>query len=166
MEMWAGFECTLNRVGDRFQDQLLPTERKKRTHCLESLPALGVTAFRYRIAWDDVSTPWDTVAQDIALLTSHNIKPIIGLLHHGSGPADTSLISDNFIDGMGHMPAKSHASCLQSNIGPPSMNRSPPLVFQRFTGIGIRTIAMRCRFGPHSSIRLKQPSPLCAKSGW
>ncbi len=100
MEMWAGFECTLNRVGDRFQDQLLPTERKKRTHCLESLPALGFTAFRYRIAWDDVSTPWDTVAQDIALLTSHNIKPIIGLLHHGSGPADTSLISDNFIDGM------------------------------------------------------------------
>lgn len=100
MEMWAGFECTLNRVGDRFQDQLLPTEREMRTACLKSLPALGVTAFRYRIAWDDVSTPWEKVAEDLSLLTSHNIKPIIGLLHHGSGPMETSLISDNFVDGM------------------------------------------------------------------
>lgn len=100
MEMWAGFECTLNRVGDRFQDQLLPRERKMRTDCLESLPALGITAFRYRIAWDDALTTWDTVTQDIASLVSHNIKPIIGLLHHGSGPAETSLVSDNFVDGM------------------------------------------------------------------
>lgn len=100
MEMWAGFECTLNRVGDRFQDQLLPSERKMRTDCLDALPALGITAFRYRIAWDDVSTTWDTVTQDIASLASHNIKPIVGLLHHGSGPAGTSLISDNFVDGM------------------------------------------------------------------
>ena len=100
MEMWAGFECTLNRVGDRFQDQLLPTERAMRSACLESLPALGVTAFRYRIAWDDVATPWEAVIEDIALLTSQNIKPIIGLLHHGSGPRDTSLIDDNFVAGM------------------------------------------------------------------
>lgn len=100
MEMWAGFECTLNRVGDRFQDQLLPSERAMRSACLESLPALGVTAFRYRIAWDDVATPWEAVTEDIASLTSHNIKPIIGLLHHGSGPRATSLIDDNFVEGM------------------------------------------------------------------
>jgi dTDP-4-dehydrorhamnose reductase len=100
MEMWAGFECTLNRVGDRFQDQLLPTERAMRSACLKSLPALGVTAFRYRIAWDDVATPWEAVTEDIASLTSQNIKPIIGLLHHGSGPRDTSLIDDNFVAGM------------------------------------------------------------------
>lgn len=98
--MWAGFECTLNRVGDRFQDQLLPTERAMRTACLEALPELGVSAFRYRIAWDDLATPWEAVTEDIGLLTSHNIKPIIGLLHHGSGPRGTSLIADNFVQGM------------------------------------------------------------------
>ncbi len=31
MEMWSGFECTLNRVGDCCQVWLLPQERKMHT---------------------------------------------------------------------------------------------------------------------------------------
>ena len=96
MEMWAGFECTLNRVGDRYQDQLLPQERDKRTACLRALPRLGVKAFRYRVAWEDVATPWEWIEEDITFLTDHDIKPIIGLLHHGSGPKETSLIAHDF----------------------------------------------------------------------
>ena len=103
MEMWAGFECTLNRVGDRYQDQLLPKERHMRTACLRALPGLGITKFRYRVAWEDVSTPWEWVEEDIQFLTDHGIKPIIGLIHHGSGPKETSLISDDFAEGLaGH----------------------------------------------------------------
>jgi dTDP-4-dehydrorhamnose reductase len=100
MEMWAGFECTLNRVGDSYQDQLLPREREMRIACLRALPELGVSAFRYRIAWEDVSTPWEWVEEDLAFLAANNIKAIIGLVHHGSGPQDTSLLADNFAEGL------------------------------------------------------------------
>lgn len=106
MEMWAGFECTLNRVGDRYQDQLLPHERDKRTACLRALPGLGVKAFRYRVAWEDELTPWNWVEEDIEFLTEHEIKPIIGLLHHGSGPKNTSLISGDFAEGLAAHAAK------------------------------------------------------------
>ena len=98
--MWAGFECTLNRVGDRYQDQLIPEEREIRKACLRALPSLGVSAFRYRVAWEDASTPWEWVADDIAFLTGHDIRPIIGLIHHGSGPSHTSLLADDFAEGL------------------------------------------------------------------
>jgi dTDP-4-dehydrorhamnose reductase len=100
MEMWAGFECTLNRVGDSYQDQLLPDERNMRTACLRALPALGVTAFRYRVAWEDISTPWEWVKRDIQFLNENRIKPIIGLTHHGSGPPHTNLLADDFAEGL------------------------------------------------------------------
>jgi dTDP-4-dehydrorhamnose reductase len=111
MEMWAGFECTLNRVGDRYQDQLLPQERDMRTACLRALPGLGVTAFRYRIAWEDAASPWEWVDEDIGLLTENNIKPIIGLIHHGSGPRGTSLLSDDFAEGLA-----THAACVARKL--------------------------------------------------
>lgn len=100
MEMWAGFECTLNRVGERFQDQLLPNEREMRLQCMRLLPSLGITAFRYRIAWEDESTPWSHYEEDMAFFAANNITPILGLVHHGSGPAHTSLLDDNFADGL------------------------------------------------------------------
>ncbi|MFN3619994.1 sugar nucleotide-binding protein [Sphingorhabdus sp.] len=100
MEMWAGFECTLNRVGDRYQDQLLPEERNMRTACLRALPGSGITGFRYRVAWEDVTTPWEWVEDDLKFLQANGIKPIIGLVHHGSGPEHTSLLADDFAEGL------------------------------------------------------------------
>lgn len=98
--MWAGFECTLNRVGERYQDQLLPSERTMRLECMRLLPRLGINAFRYRIAWEDETTPWSQYAEDMAFFADNSITPILGLVHHGSGPAHTSLLDDNFSDGL------------------------------------------------------------------
>ena len=100
MEMWAGFECTLNRVDERYQDQLLPNERDMRLQCMRLLPALGITAFRYRIAWEDETTPWSHYEEDMEFFTANNIAPILGLVHHGSGPAHSSLLDDNFAVGL------------------------------------------------------------------
>lgn len=100
MEMWAGFECTLNRVGERYQDQLLPNDRDMRLECLRLLPALGIKAFRYRIAWEDETTPWSQYTEDMALFAQNNISPIVGLVHHGSGPPHTSLLGDDFAEGL------------------------------------------------------------------
>ena len=100
MELWGGFECTLNRVADRFCEQLLPQERAARAQCLRMLPALGVKSFRYRIAWDDLDTEGDHIAADIAALAQGSVNPIIGLLHHGSGPVGTDLLSPEFAQGL------------------------------------------------------------------
>jgi len=100
VELWGGFECTLNRIDNRFRDQLLQNERSARIDCLNQLSDLGVTSFRYRIAWDEDTTSRDTFAADIALLERIGISPIIGLLHHGSGPASTDLLSQNFARGL------------------------------------------------------------------
>ena len=61
------------------------------TAYLRVFPDLGVSAFRYLVAWDDVSTLWRWVLEDLAFLAAHNITAIVGLVHHGSGPKNTSL---------------------------------------------------------------------------
>ena len=91
MEMCSGFECTLNRIGDRYQGQHLLQECEKCTAYLRALPGLGVSPFRYLVAWDDVSTPRQWALEDLTFLAAHNITAIVGLLHHGSGPKNTSL---------------------------------------------------------------------------
>ena len=100
MQLWAGFECTRNRVGDVYFDQLGPDDRVARDQCLHALPDLGVNAFRYRIAWDDTDTPWEQFETDLTFLSRNNIAPIAGLLHHGSGPIHTDLLSPDFAHGL------------------------------------------------------------------
>lgn len=111
MELWAGFECTRNRVGDCYHDQLDQSTRSARTECLERLSDLGIKAFRYRVAWDDPLDPIDNAKADLSILATQNIKPIIGLIHHGSGPSHTDLLSDNFATGLA-----AHASAVASNF--------------------------------------------------
>ncbi|MGL5840030.1 MAG: family 1 glycosylhydrolase, partial [Sphingorhabdus sp.] len=100
MQLWAGFECTLNRVNNRFRDQLDPQYRIARKQCLEQLGDLGVRVFRYRIAWDDRRTPQYWIQEDMAQLERQGVAPIIGLLHHGSGPAHVDLLSSDFASGL------------------------------------------------------------------
>ena len=91
MEMWSSFECTLNRIGDSYQGQQLLQEFEKCTAYLCAFPDLGVSPFRCLVAWDDVSTPWLWALEDLAFLAAHNITAIVGLVHHGSGPKNSSL---------------------------------------------------------------------------
>ena len=44
MELWAGVECTVNRVGDRYGDQLARSGHDARDDDLDRLAALGVAA--------------------------------------------------------------------------------------------------------------------------
>lgn len=100
MELWAGFECTLNRVGAEFRDQQSTGDRHARMQCRRALPDLGVAAFRYRVARDDLITPADQTAAELMVLRNRATRPIAGLLHHGSGPLATSLISSDFAHGL------------------------------------------------------------------
>ena len=98
MELWGGHECTVNRVADRFCDQNLLTGHHDRIEDLERFAALGVKALRYPVLWERVGPDrpgeYDFAWSDerIAELQRLGIRPILGLLHHGSGPSFTNLV--------------------------------------------------------------------------
>ncbi|HEX6162162.1 MAG TPA: dTDP-4-dehydrorhamnose reductase [Vicinamibacterales bacterium] len=69
---------------------------------LERFAGLGLTAIRYPVLWERVA-PWSLESPDwswsderLQQLSSLGIRPIVGLLHHGSGPAYTSLLDPDF----------------------------------------------------------------------
>ena len=47
LELWGGVECTVNRVGERFHDQLARTGHADRHDDLARIAALGVRAVRF-----------------------------------------------------------------------------------------------------------------------
>lgn len=103
VELWGGVECTVNRVGDRYRDQLRLTGHHHRLGDLQLIAALGITALRFPILWERVAPveggapDWTWSDTGLGELDRLGIRPIVGLLHHGSGPPHTSLIADNFV---------------------------------------------------------------------
>jgi dTDP-4-dehydrorhamnose reductase len=102
LEMWGGVECTVNRVGDRWFDQLGRSGHDRRLDDLDRFASLGIQAIRYPVLWerlapravDDIDWQWPD--ERLSRLRELGITPIVGLLHHGSGPAYTSLLDDEF----------------------------------------------------------------------
>jgi dTDP-4-dehydrorhamnose reductase len=102
LELWAGAECTVNRVGDVYFDQLRRTGSHDRLDDLERLRDLGVRAVRFPVLWERVA-PESLARPDFSWsdprlerLRELGIRPIVGLLHHGSGPSYTSLCDPAF----------------------------------------------------------------------
>src|SRR5437763_206652 len=101
-ELWGGIECTINRVKNRFQDQLEFSGFYNRPCDLELFAEMGIKAMRFPILWEkqqvtkDTTIDWSWADQNLKKLQSLGIQPIVGLLHHGSGPAFTGLIDDDF----------------------------------------------------------------------
>ena len=102
LEIWAGFECTLNRVGERQHDQLALTGHYDRLEDLDRLAELGVRTVRYPVLWEQVAGApapalrWAHADAAMRRLRELHIEPIVGLVHHGSGPLHTSLLDDAF----------------------------------------------------------------------
>lgn len=106
MQLWGGVECTVNRVGDVFFDQIERTGHAARMDDLDRLAALGVRAVRYPILWeravrsgsDQFDFSWSD--QRLMRLRELGIRVIAGLVHHGSGPIGTSLLEESFVQGL------------------------------------------------------------------
>ncbi|HVF56463.1 MAG TPA: family 1 glycosylhydrolase [Pyrinomonadaceae bacterium] len=102
LELWAGVECTVNRVGDEFFDQLERNGHARRAGDLEMFAALGMRALRYPVLWERTapesieSADWSWADERLARLRELGIRPIVGLVHHGSGPRHTSLVDPEF----------------------------------------------------------------------
>jgi dTDP-4-dehydrorhamnose reductase len=102
LQLWGGLECTVNRVGDTSYEQLHRTGHHQRIEDLDLFADLGITALRYPILWERTApsgleqADWTWPDERLGRLRELGIRPIVGLLHHGHGPRDTSLIDPLF----------------------------------------------------------------------
>ena len=108
LELWGGIECTVNRVGDVYSDQFALIGHYDRDGDLELLAELGLSAIRYPVLWENVAPQepqtccWDWPDRQLATLRSLGVRPIAGLVHHGSGPRHTNLLDPDFGNKLAH----------------------------------------------------------------
>ena len=106
LELWGGAECTVNRVGGCFGDQVRQTGHHRRASDIELFAELGLSAVRFPILWERISPnapdacDWTWTDNRLPRLRALGIRVIAGLVHHGSGPARTSLLDDGFAPGL------------------------------------------------------------------
>ena len=106
LELWGGHECTVNRVGDTFVDQSVRSGHDLRDDDIRLFADLGITALRYPVLWETVAPDrpdvrdWRLADARLATIRATGMRPILGLVHHGSGPAYTSLVDDRFATGL------------------------------------------------------------------
>ncbi|WP_084691229.1 family 1 glycosylhydrolase [Sphingomonas sp. SRS2] len=106
LELWGGAECTVNRVGDVWRDQLHETGHDERPADLDLFARLGIAALRFPILWERVAPErpdlcdWRWTDVGLARLSDLAIRPIAGLIHHGSGPRYTDLLAHDFATGL------------------------------------------------------------------
>src|SRR3954462_11584476 len=102
LELWAGMECTINRVGEVQRDQLALAGHYERERDLDLTASLGVRTVRYPILWeriaraDPAGRAWEWTDAQMQRLRELGLDPIVGLMHHGSGPRDTDLLDPRF----------------------------------------------------------------------
>jgi dTDP-4-dehydrorhamnose reductase len=106
LQLWGGLECTINRVADAYFSQIDRNGHAGR-HCdIARFASLGITAIRYPILWERTaphglqSADWRWPDERLIALRETGIVPIAGLVHHGSGPAHTSLAHPSFATGL------------------------------------------------------------------
>jgi len=102
LEVWGGLECTVARIGDGYRDLLAETGHWDRPEDLEAIAALGIRKLRYPVLWEHVAPAkpdernWDWHDDRLSRLERLGLNPIVGLLHHGSGPRYTNLLDPRF----------------------------------------------------------------------
>jgi dTDP-4-dehydrorhamnose reductase len=106
LELWGGVECTINRVGERYHNQLELTGHARRPDDLDRIAALGIRRLRYPVLWESVAptgverADWTWADQRLERLRQLHISPIVGLVHHGSGPPYATVMEDGFAAGL------------------------------------------------------------------
>ncbi|AKJ31082.1 dTDP-4-dehydrorhamnose reductase [Caldimonas brevitalea] len=106
MELWGGLECTVNRVEDQYFSQMERNGHAMRPDDLERFASLGIRAIRYPVLWERTApgalehAQWAWSDARLNGLRQLGVSPIVGLVHHGSGPQHTSLVDPGFATGL------------------------------------------------------------------
>jgi dTDP-4-dehydrorhamnose reductase len=137
LELWAGIECTANRVQDTYFDQIKWSGHDARPDDLRLFAELGIRTLRFPILWERCtlrpgSLDWTWADERLALARELNMEPIVGFVHHGSGPPSTNLLDPEF-------PLKLAAFAAQFAQRYPWVKRytpiNEPLTTARFSGL-------------------------------
>ncbi|MGH7662223.1 MAG: family 1 glycosylhydrolase [Vulcanimicrobiaceae bacterium] len=95
IELWASPEPTIARISENdWRDQLAETGHDARLDDVDLIAGLGVQATRYPVLWERNDFAW--ARPRLERLRERGVEPIVTLLHHGSGPAYTSLVDPEF----------------------------------------------------------------------
>jgi dTDP-4-dehydrorhamnose reductase len=106
LQLWGGIECTHNRVGEQFFDQLSRSGHHRRADDIALIRELGIRKVRYPLLWERIApngpeqADWAWADARMTALREAEIEPIVGLVHHGSGPRGVDLLSDDFATGL------------------------------------------------------------------
>ncbi len=101
-EIWGGIECTINRVNNNFFDQLEFAGHYDRLSDIDLIASCGIKTLRIPVLWEkhqpslDSNISWEWAEKLLNKTKEHGITPIVGLIHHGSGPAFTALSHPDF----------------------------------------------------------------------
>jgi dTDP-4-dehydrorhamnose reductase len=106
LELWGGLECTINRVGDRFGDQLDLNGHYRRADDIQLVADLGIRTLRYPLLWERIAPEhpdrcdWSWHDGQMEQFRARGMRVIAGLVHHGSGPHYTNLLDPGFAPGL------------------------------------------------------------------
>src|SRR4051812_46082090 len=134
-EVWAGPECTVNRVGDRYFDQLARTGHDARPGDLDRLAGLGVTRVRYPVLWERHATDpidWRWADARLTPLRDLRVRRAGGLVPPGGGPPPPSRVAPGFADGLAAFAGGVAARFPWVDASPPV---NEPLTTARFSGL-------------------------------
>ncbi len=102
LEVWGGVECSVIRVGETFTDQFSRSGHATRLDDLDRFAELGLRTLRFPIVWertaptDPCRPDWTWPDASLFRLWRLGVRPIVGLLHHGSGPRYASFDQPDF----------------------------------------------------------------------
>jgi dTDP-4-dehydrorhamnose reductase len=91
-------------VGDSYRDQFDYAGHYQRPDDLDKIAGLGIKKLRYPILWEKhVKTKgdvidWSWAEQQLCKIIELGMDPVVGLVHHGSGPSFTDLMDIKFAD--------------------------------------------------------------------
>jgi dTDP-4-dehydrorhamnose reductase len=107
LEIWGGIECSVNRIGEQYHNQLELGGHASRLEDLDRIAGLGIRTVRYPFLWELTArgpelmhADWSWCDERLARIQALDLQPIAGFVHHGSGPPHTGLLDPNFADAL------------------------------------------------------------------
>jgi len=98
--IWGGAEYSFVRVQNGIYDQLAQSGHEERLTDLDLFSDLNIKTIRYPLLWEKYASDekyfFKVHDERLNRLKELGIKPIAGLLHHGSGPFFTDLYDHDF----------------------------------------------------------------------
>ena len=102
VELWGGIEASVIRVGESWRDQVRETGHQDRPGDLGLIAGLGIRTLRYPVLWERCTEErgWQWADRQLGRLAELGITPVVGLVHHGAGPAGQNPLDPDWADGV------------------------------------------------------------------